>query len=255
MFLTHARTWAGDFAFTNKAGGIMKKLLLLLICAFFVGTGPARAESIKLGGVLVDYETPANYVLAEGGVYEQIIAMSKKAMGDNAKIHALFVDKEVDGEFRFDPLGNTVDDYLILVSYPKMYGMDVARGDFAQFKQILTGDGDMSISGEKLREYANKALDDAMNGRVQVNSIQFINIFKETEDAFSFLLLVTQTVGMGGDGDPMLLGVASSHMLLNGKIVSVNHYRIISDVSEVESLPDDNMAVIKSMKFRSVPAD
>lgn len=224
----------------------MKKLMLMIIAVVMLFAGSAYAENLSLGGKNVNYDIPAGYVKAEDPMYDVILGIMQKAMPQGLRIKAMYVQTANDVDFRTSNGESGLDNYLIITVLDQLANTTVSDKDFKDFKRELKENNGLL---DEAKDMVSDKLDEVFDGQIQIGNMQSLGCFGETDNELSYVVLMDQQANVNGKQIAIRQALVFTGVLVDGKLIFINQYRIVDNESEVTAFKDHTQEVIKSMNF------
>ncbi|MCC8193050.1 MAG: hypothetical protein LIP28_00170 [Deltaproteobacteria bacterium] len=226
----------------------MKKILFLAAVFTVLFASLGHAETVKIGGKTLNYNLPDGYVLATGGKYAQVLALMRQGQPKDIHIFTMFVPKDVDEAAESDL--SSMDRYVTLCYSRQLQNRDCSTQDFSELKAAIIKQQGKLNDGE-LASQANQALKKVGGGQFRVGSVKSLGTFGDSKTSISFMALVTMSVpAPNGGSEPMEMGLVSTQLLAESKILTVNQYRLIRSPEDLTELRQESGKVIAGLGFK-----
>lgn len=227
----------------------MKKIAIILVL-LISSVLCVQAESLKLGNKTINYNIPDGYVIAMDGPYVPILNFMKQAMPADVTVYAMYVAQEADAKFRADREGALVENYLIVTSSKQLQNSTLTAKDFKEFRDYFNANHG-SLSSSDLIDEINQTMNNLSGGAIQIGGIKSLGCFGESETAISFMALITQALDTEDRQIVVEQVMVSSSILVDGKMVTINQYKLVEQPDDVINFKDYSQTVIKNMGFET----
>lgn len=208
----------------------------------------SQADVITIGGESIRYETPAGYVQATGERYQDAFAFFKKAMPENTQVHAMYISAKNDATFGKKER-QMLDDYILVTSNRKIEDYTVSLQDFGELKQQIAETQEKALDAS-IKDASNKILDKATDGALKIGAAKSLGIIDESDTLLAFMVVLAQSVTVDGKSMVFEQAFVSTTMLVKGKILTINNYRIVTSQADIDRFKEDDKRAIASMDFK-----
>ncbi len=226
----------------------MRKALLLAAIVIFSLASVAQAETVNIGGKNMHFNVPSGYVPATGGKYAQLLAMMRQAQPKDIYIFAMYLPKDLDETLRNSDTGS-LDRYVTLSYSRQLLKQQLSTRDFGDLKEAL-GKMQGKLNEGEIASQVNQAIARVGTGDIRVGSIKPLGTFGETKTSFSFMALITQSSVVDGKRVPLEMGLVSTQLLTEGKVVMVNQYAVIQSPEDITALRKEAARVVSGLGFK-----
>lgn len=229
----------------------MRKLLLsvTLVC---LCAGAGHAGTFAYGNKTITYQIPDGYVSADSHFgLTAVLAVMRAAQPPDQEIVIMYAASSAMERFEKEGI---LERYFTIQIAPSLKDRTLRAKDFGELKNFMKNAfGTREVSA--IKKQVNEMFEEKAGGALKMKELKSLGCYAETGTSLSWLAISTQEIaGMNGTEAPEEMGMAlnSTAVFTEGKVVSVNQYKVIESGDDIEPFKNDAQAVFAEM---AIPQD